>query len=74
MTTMKKRKGAIQKAYTKLAQRHQNWPNKYNSRLQLSKMLCDYALPSNVSLLNKRILKGCSEPVDEVRWVSLVKE
>jgi len=36
-------------------------------------MLCDYALLSKVSLLDKRILNvGCSEPVDEVFWVNKV--
>jgi len=65
----------VNKAYTALAKKRQNWPNKYNIGLQLSKMLCDYALLSKVNLLNKRVLNiGCSEPVDEVYWVNLVKE
>jgi len=33
------KKEAVQRAYSKLAQRRQNWPNKYNIGLQLSKML-----------------------------------
>jgi len=65
----------VQRAYSELAQRRQNWPNKYNISLQLSKMLCDYALLSKVNLLNKRVLNiGCSEPVDEVFWVNIVEE
>lgn len=66
---------AVQKAYTELDQRRQNWLNEYSIGLQLSKMLCDYALLSKVSLLNKRILNvRCSEPVDEVFWVYLIEE
>lgn len=57
---------AVRRTYTELAQRRQNWPNKYDIGLQLSKMLCDYALLSKVNLLGKRVLNiGCSEPVDE---------
>jgi len=69
------KRDAVQKAYTELAQRRQNWPNKYDIGLQLSKTLCDYALLKKVNLLNKRVLNiGCSEPVDEVFWANLVKE
>jgi ubiquinone/menaquinone biosynthesis C-methylase UbiE len=68
-------KEKVQRAYTGLAQKRLNWPNKYDIGLQLSKMLSDYALLSKVSLLNKRVLNiGCSEPVDEMFWVNLVKE
>jgi len=75
MTKEQEMREKIQRAYTKLAQRRQNWPNKYNISLQLSKMLCDYALLSKANLLNKKVLNvGCSEPVDEVYWVNLVKE
>ena len=70
-----KQREVAQKAFTELAHRRQNWPNKYDHRLQLSKMLCDYALLSKISLLNKTVLNiGCSEPVDEVFWVNLVNE
>ena len=66
---------AVKKAFTELAKKRQHWPNKYDINLELSKMLCDYALLSKVSLLDKRVLNiGCSEPVDEVFWVNLVKE
>lgn len=38
-------------------------------------MLCDYALSSKISLLNKKVLNiGCSEPVDEVFWANIVDE
>jgi len=70
-----KQREAVQKAFTERAQRRQNWPNKYSIDLQLSKMLCDYALLSKVNLLNKKVLNiGCSEPVDELFWVNLVEE
>lgn len=70
-----KQREAVQKAFTELAGRRQNWSNKYDIGLQLSKMLCDYSLLSKISLLNKTVLNiGCSEPVDEVFWVNLVKE
>jgi ubiquinone/menaquinone biosynthesis C-methylase UbiE len=65
----------VNKAFTELSKRRQNWPNKYNISLQLSKMLCDYSLLSKISLLDKKVLNiGCSEPVDEVYWINLVKE
>jgi len=65
----------VRRAYTELSKNRKFWPNKYNISLQLSKMLCDYALLSKVNLLNKKVLNiGCSEPVDEVYWVNLVKE
>jgi ubiquinone/menaquinone biosynthesis C-methylase UbiE len=65
----------VQKSYTELAKKRQNWPNKYNIDLQLSKMFSDYALLSRIDLLGKKVLNiGCSEPVDEVFWVNLVDE
>ena len=70
-----KRRASIKKAFTELAKKRQNWPNKYNINLQISKMLCDYALLNKIPLLDKIVLNvGCSEPVDEVFWVNLVKE
>jgi len=40
-----------------------------------SLILCDYALLSKVTLLNKRILNvRCSEPVDEVLRVNLASK
>jgi len=69
------KKKLMQEAYTKLAQKRKNWPNKYDINLQLSKMLCDYKLLGKISLLNKKILNiGCSEPIDEIFWINLVKE
>lgn len=69
------KKEGVRRAFTDLAQRRKNWPNKYNIGLQLSKMLCDYTLLSKVELLNRKVLNvGCSEPADEVYWVNLVKE
>lgn len=69
------KKEAVRRAFTDLAQKRKNWPNKYDINLQLSKMLCDYALLSKVNLLNKKVLNiGCSEPVDEAFWVSLIEE
>ena len=66
---------AVQDAFTELAKRRQNWPNKYDIRLQLWKMLCDYALLDKINLLDKKVLNiGCSEPVDEIFWVHLVNE
>ena len=68
-------KESVEKAYTELAQRREFWPNKYDIGLQLSKMLCDYALLGNVKLLGKKVLNiGCSEPIDEVYWINLVEE
>ena len=65
----------VQRAYAKLAQRRQNWPNKYDIGRQLSKMLCDYTLLSKINLFNKKVLNvGCSEPIDEAYWVNLVRE
>ena len=49
------KKEAVRRAFTDLAQRRKNWPNKYDISLQLSKMLCDYALLSKVNLLNKKV-------------------
>ena len=61
--------------YNELSKRRENWPNKYDIGLQQSKMLCDYALLSKANVLGKKVLNmGCSEPVDEVYWVNLVKE
>lgn len=75
MTKEQEMRERVQRAYTELAQRRQNWPNKYDINLQLSKMLCDYALLSRINLLNKRVLNiGCSEPVDEVFWANIVGE
>jgi len=69
------KKKAVQEAYSELAKKRKNWPNKYDINLQLSKMLCDYALLKKVNLLDKKVLNiGCSEPVDECFWVNLVKE
>ena len=34
----------VRKAYNDLAKKRQNWPNKYDINLQISKMLCDYTL------------------------------
>lgn len=42
------RKKAVRRAFTELAQRRKNWPNKYSIGLQLSKWLCDYAFRSKV--------------------------
>lgn len=65
----------VHKAYNDLAKKRQNWPNKYDINLHISKMLCDYTLLSKINLLNKKVLNiGCSEPVDEVFYVNLVKE
>ena len=33
----REKRDAVQKAYTELAQRRQNWPNKYDIGLQISK-------------------------------------
>lgn len=66
---------AVKKAFTELAKKRQHWPNKYDINLELSKMLCDYALLSKASLLDKRVLNiGCSEPLDEVFWDNLVQK
>lgn len=68
-------KESVLKAYNELSKRRENWPNKYNIGLQQSKMLCDYALLSKANVLGKKVLNiGCSEPVDEIYWVNLVKE
>jgi len=68
-------KEGVQKAYNELSKRRENWPNKYDIWLQQSKMLSDYALLSKANVLGKKVLNiGCSEPVDEVYWVNLVKE
>ncbi len=75
MTNEHKKEEIVQKAYTELAQKRENWPNKYDIGLQLSKMLSDYALLCKVNLLNMRVLNiGCFEPIDEVFWVNVVKE
>ncbi len=72
---MKELKESVKEAYTEFAKNCQNWPNKYNIGRQIAKMLSDYTLLSKVELINKKILNiGCSEPVDEVYWVNLVKE
>ena len=42
-------------AYTALAKKRQNWPNKYDISVQLSKMLCDYTLLSKVNLIEKKV-------------------
>ena len=71
----KELKESVKKAYTEFAQKCHNWPNKYNINRQIAKMLSDYTLLSKVNLINKKVLNiGCSEPVDEVYWVNLVKE
>ena len=65
----------VEKAYTELAKKLQNWPFKYDIGYQVSKMLSDYTLLSRISLVDKKVLNiGCSEPIDEVFWVNLVKE
>lgn len=48
------KKEAVRRAFTDLIQRRKNWPNKYDISLQLSKMLCDYALLNKVNLLSKK--------------------
>jgi len=71
----KELKESVKRAYTEFAKKCQNWPNKYNIDRQIAKMLSDYTLFSKVDLINKKVLNvGCSEPVDEVYWVNLVKE
>lgn len=75
MTKEEELRERVQRAYTECAQGFQNWPNKYNINLQLSKMHSDYALLSRINLLNKKVLNvGCFEPVDEVFWVNIVGE
>lgn len=75
MEEEKEKKNLVKKAYDLLAEKRQNWPNKYNINFQISKFLCDYTLLSKVDLLGKKVLNvGCSEPIDEIFWVSLVSE
>ncbi len=69
------KKEIVEKAYTELAKKLQNWPSKYDISYQLSKMLCDYWLLSKISLVDKKVLNiGCFEPIDEVFWVNVVRE
>jgi len=57
-----KKKG-VRRAFAEPAQKRQNWPNKYDIDLQLSRMLCDYTLLSKVNLLTKQVFYiGYSEP------------
>lgn len=75
MSIANHRKSEVKRAYTELARKRENWPNKYNIRSQLSKMLCDYMLLSRIDLHGKKVLNiGCSEPVDEVYWANIIRE
>lgn len=75
MTTEQNKKDTVERAFTALAHKRQNWPNKYDIGLQLSKMLSDYSLLGKINLLNKKVLNvGCSEPLDEIFWANLVGE
>ncbi len=65
----------VERAYTELAQRGQNFPTRYDIEYQISKMLSDYILLSKINLVDKLVLNiGCFEPLDEIFWVDLVKE
>jgi ubiquinone/menaquinone biosynthesis C-methylase UbiE len=75
MNLAKNQEKAVREAFTILAKKRKNWPNKYNIGLQLSKMLSDYSLMRKIDLIQKRVLNvGCSEPIDELFWINLVKE
>lgn len=75
MTVERQRSEAVKKAYDELASKRANWPNRHNIPAQTSKMLSDYTLLSRISMQGKKVLNvGCSEPVDEVFWVSIVEE
>lgn len=75
MTELISEQENMMESYTKLASSRKHWPNKYDFNLQLSKMLCDYALLSKANLRNKKVLNiGCSEPVDELHWIHLISE
>lgn len=68
-------KESVKKAYGEFAKKCQDWPNKYNIGRQTAKMLSDYALLSEVNLVNKKVLNiGCSEPDDEVYFINLVEK
>ncbi|MDY6794607.1 MAG: class I SAM-dependent methyltransferase [Actinomycetota bacterium] len=75
MNTERERIEAVRKAYSELAQKRENWPNKYDISTQLGKMLSDYMLLAKIDMLDKKVLNiGCSEPIDEVFWASIVGE
>lgn len=75
MTSCDRYRDNVDKAYTELAKKRQNWPNKYNMHLQVSKMLSDYWLLSKIDITDKVILNiGCSEPIDEIFWVNICRE
>ena len=68
-------KKLVETSYKKIAQQQKFWPNKYNINRQITKYLTDYTLLSKTSPFGKKILNiGCSEPIDELYWVEIVKE
>lgn len=66
---------SVKNYYDTFSKKCENWPNKYNIKRQISKFLSDYTLLSKINLNNKSVLNiGCSEPIDEIFWVNIIKE